>query len=125
MDGSKTRSPLLWALAAAVLLALLVSLLLALRSEGEGAGGSVAQPEGRIYASEEQVLAELMARVDQDGDQRISRHEYRAVENRREPFQVLDADGDGYGSLQELERAVFELNPGFADMPDLDIPRER
>ena len=69
----------------------------------------------RHHPDGQQVLAQLAARLDRDGDGRISAEEYERYSNHRHAFSSLDLDGDSALDPGELERAVRSEDPGYAN----------
>ena len=74
--------------------------------------------EEREFPSQEALFRELLARIDADGDGRIGRFEYERYANRRNAFNQVDQDLDGYIDWKELRYAVANLDPGYKFTPD-------
>lgn len=60
------------------------------------------------------VTADLMARVDADGDGQISQTEFDQLALPDEPFGPLDLDTDGALSPVELEQALLRSSPSVS-----------
>ncbi len=63
--------------------------------------------------SAEAVAATLIARLDADGDGRLSRTEHQRYAAPEPSFDELDRDGDGQLNRTELLLAIASNDPGF------------
>lgn len=63
------------------------------------------------------LARDLVARVDDDGDGRISLAEYERYGNGRDPFLLMDPDGDGFAEPDDVLQAIRTRDPGWAHPP--------
>lgn len=89
-------------------------LLLACSSEGEL---PPPPPVERMFPDQQAVIAELVARVDADGDGALSPEEYTRYDNGRDAFIDVDRDGDQRLDPAEIGRALRHTDPGYYNNP--------
>ncbi len=73
--------------------------------------------QARTFPSQDELVAEALARVDRDGDGRLGVEEYERVGNGRDLFVNVDRNGDRQIDVQELGRALRTINPGYRNRP--------
>lgn len=87
-----------------------IVLLAALGLSAAGAWRFLAAPPGSVEA------ADLLVRIDQDGDGRIGAAEYDRVSDGELPFSVADADGSGQIEPWEVDILIRYVSPLRASM---------
>ena len=77
------------------------------------------------YPSEMDVFEEIIARIDQDGDGKVSEDEFEQFSSTHQSFRALDTDGNDLLDAVEVGHAVMNSEPGFKRLPSLSAPPGR
>lgn len=71
----------------------------------------LARPRAARVPTQDEVLAAVIARVDEDHDGRISRDEWRRYGGEADLFARYDADRNGFLDVAEFRAMFFETDP--------------
>ena len=77
------------------------------------------------YPTEMDVYEEVLARIDQDGDGKISESEFKLFSGKQQSFRSLDTDGNDMLDAREVGQAVMNSEPGYKRLPSLSAPPSR
>lgn len=84
---------------------------------GCGADPTPAPPANARF-TQKTIIAGVIARIDDDGDGRVSPTEHARWSGQLTPFAQLDLDASGYLEPAEVETAIRFVTPAFHTTPD-------
>ncbi|MFH1466305.1 MAG: hypothetical protein ABIO70_18115 [Pseudomonadota bacterium] len=73
-------------------------------------------PAGEVF-DHSAIIAGVIARIDDDGDGRVSPTEHARWSGQLTPFAELDLDRSGYLEPAEVEEAIRFVTPSFHALP--------